>query len=184
MTCSLDTLSHDMMPHKAQTQHETWLVTAACGCQSCADKHTYTHTHPHLHTTSNTHTQSQLTAHANTHTMLVGTEPFPLFTHINPNTNTYMHLTGPATHSPPLWQTQTQTCTSQDQPPTHHHCGRHYPPLHLLPQSKRQQEQPDDEEASSVSRVCACVYVSCRSEERRVGKECLCRCRSRWSPYH
>ena len=23
-----------------------------------------------------------------------------------------------------------------------------------------------------------------RSEERRVGKECLRRCRSRWSPYH
>ena len=23
-----------------------------------------------------------------------------------------------------------------------------------------------------------------RSEERRVGKECVLRCRSRWSPYH
>ena len=23
-----------------------------------------------------------------------------------------------------------------------------------------------------------------RSEERRVGKECWCPCRSRWSPYH
>ena len=23
-----------------------------------------------------------------------------------------------------------------------------------------------------------------RSEERRVGKECRCTCRSRWSPYH
>ena len=23
-----------------------------------------------------------------------------------------------------------------------------------------------------------------RSEERRVGKECVCQCRSRWSPYH
>ena len=23
-----------------------------------------------------------------------------------------------------------------------------------------------------------------RSEERRVGKECYCVCRSRWSPYH
>ena len=23
-----------------------------------------------------------------------------------------------------------------------------------------------------------------RSEERRVGKECLTQCRSRWSPYH
>ena len=26
--------------------------------------------------------------------------------------------------------------------------------------------------------------VSTRSEERRVGKECLRLCRSRWSPYH
>ena len=26
--------------------------------------------------------------------------------------------------------------------------------------------------------------VSLRSEERRVGKECLRLCRSRWSPYH
>ena len=24
----------------------------------------------------------------------------------------------------------------------------------------------------------------CRSEERRVGKECALLCRSRWSPYH
>ena len=37
---------------------------------------------------------------------------------------------------------------------------------------------------------CVCVYVSefylhtARSEERRVGKECLRLCRSRWSPYH
>ena len=34
-----------------------------------------------------------------------------------------------------------------------------------------------------------CFYLSpvalfVRSEERRVGKECLCLCRSRWSPYH
>ena len=26
--------------------------------------------------------------------------------------------------------------------------------------------------------------VEARSEERRVGKECLTGCRSRWSPYH
>ena len=29
-------------------------------------------------------------------------------------------------------------------------------------------------------RGCGAVYLPCRSEERRVGKEC----RSRWSPYH
>src|SRR3546814_959433 len=28
------------------------------------------------------------------------------------------------------------------------------------------------------------VVVECRSEERRVGKECVSTCRSRWSPYH
>src|SRR3546814_5242489 len=27
-------------------------------------------------------------------------------------------------------------------------------------------------------------YASLRSEERRVGKECVSTCRSRWSPYH
>src|SRR3546814_2806368 len=28
------------------------------------------------------------------------------------------------------------------------------------------------------------VYALSRSEERRVGKECVSTCRSRWSPYH
>src|SRR3546814_8093104 len=28
------------------------------------------------------------------------------------------------------------------------------------------------------------VFASMRSEERRVGKECVSTCRSRWSPYH
>src|SRR3546814_18547562 len=28
------------------------------------------------------------------------------------------------------------------------------------------------------------VYANSRSEERRVGKECVSTCRSRWSPYH
>ena len=28
------------------------------------------------------------------------------------------------------------------------------------------------------------MLASRRSEERRVGKECICWCRSRWSPYH
>jgi hypothetical protein len=29
-----------------------------------------------------------------------------------------------------------------------------------------------------------CFHIDGRSEERRVGKECISRCRSRWSPYH
>ena len=39
--------------------------------------------------------------------------------------------------------------------------------------------------ASSVSSLLCCLSASpTRSEERRVGKECLRLCRSRWSPYH
>ena len=29
-----------------------------------------------------------------------------------------------------------------------------------------------------------CFVKNARSEERRVGKECVSTCRSRWSPYH
>ena len=32
--------------------------------------------------------------------------------------------------------------------------------------------------------LCLSLTLSLRSEERRVGKECLHQCRSRWSPYH
>ena len=32
--------------------------------------------------------------------------------------------------------------------------------------------------------VLRCICFVLRSEERRVGKECLRLCRSRWSPYH
>src|SRR3546814_3904865 len=48
------------------------------------------------------------------------------------------------------------------------------PPLHeFLPKS--------DEEVAEVARAMA---MEPRSEERRVGKECVSTCRSRWSPYH
>src|SRR3546814_14344013 len=30
----------------------------------------------------------------------------------------------------------------------------------------------------------SCFKAASRSEERRVGKECVSTCRSRWSPYH
>src|SRR3546814_12108000 len=35
-----------------------------------------------------------------------------------------------------------------------------------------------------VSNYEAALEMSVRSEERRVGKECVSTCRSRWSPYH
>src|SRR3546814_15127775 len=45
--------------------------------------------------------------------------------------------------------------------------------------------------AEAVEKACICTTCGnvdtqdpCRSEERRVGKECVSTCRSRWSPYH
>src|SRR3546814_20017094 len=35
-----------------------------------------------------------------------------------------------------------------------------------------------------LMQVSSSYYCSLRSEERRVGKECVSTCRSRWSPYH
>src|SRR3546814_3271790 len=35
-----------------------------------------------------------------------------------------------------------------------------------------------------ILRLPAELAAQLRSEERRVGKECVCRCRSRWSPSH
>ena len=41
-----------------------------------------------------------------------------------------------------------------------------------------------DISASGVLRFLTAPDFETRSEERRVGKECSFRCRSRWSPYH
>src|SRR3546814_15674415 len=41
----------------------------------------------------------------------------------------------------------------------------------------------DDLGAGSVTAL-PVVETQARSEERRVGKECVSTCRSRWSPYH
>src|SRR3546814_1521471 len=37
---------------------------------------------------------------------------------------------------------------------------------------------------SSISHTADVIARNGRSEERRVGKECVSTCRSRWSPYH
>src|SRR3546814_2703088 len=42
----------------------------------------------------------------------------------------------------------------------------------------------EGEEMSSASGSCTPLPPATRSEERRVGKECVSTCRSRWSPYH
>src|SRR3546814_19896835 len=39
-------------------------------------------------------------------------------------------------------------------------------------------------EASSSFKIAIQLGAILRSEERRVGKECVSTCRSRWSPYH
>src|SRR3546814_12096496 len=41
---------------------------------------------------------------------------------------------------------------------------------------------PTREEAALLDKIDG--ETACRSEERRVGKECVSPCRSRWSPYH
>src|SRR3546814_12045410 len=39
--------------------------------------------------------------------------------------------------------------------------------------------------ASIIQKMpCHVIVIGHRSEERRVGKECVSTCRSRWSPYH
>ena len=39
-------------------------------------------------------------------------------------------------------------------------------------------------ELESITQETTIYIEGARSEERRVGKECLRLCRSRWSPYH
>src|SRR3546814_16304334 len=41
-----------------------------------------------------------------------------------------------------------------------------------------------DRNRGAIERAGADVVATERSEERRVGKECVSTCRSRWSPYH
>src|SRR3546814_15728507 len=44
--------------------------------------------------------------------------------------------------------------------------------------------EPGDVRCSHRSAQCEGRHAGHRSEERRVGKECVSTCRSRWSPYH
>src|SRR3546814_13118516 len=53
---------------------------------------------------------------------------------------------------------------------------------------KRQRQQGEDKKKSdhhfSSVPTASAKAANPRSEERRVGKECVSTCRSRWSPYH
>src|SRR3546814_18919557 len=41
-----------------------------------------------------------------------------------------------------------------------------------------------EERLADVPTAASVIDITSRSEERRVGKECVSTCRSRWSPYH
>ena len=43
---------------------------------------------------------------------------------------------------------------------------------------------PTTEQTAQINAMANSLANAIRSEERRVGKECLRLCRSRWSPYH
>src|SRR3546814_6843344 len=51
-------------------------------------------------------------------------------------------------------------------------------------------QDPREMRVRSIAEITECHLLGCwhfgagRSEERRVGKECVSTCRSRWSPYH
>src|SRR3546814_11174705 len=72
------------------------------------------------------------------------------------------------------------------------HANRSFrPPLALLDQSAPGSTQIPEainasayQSAPTLHRLAARWPVYLRSEERRVGKECVSTCRSRWSPYH
>src|SRR3546814_4165980 len=62
-------------------------------------------------------------------------------------------------------------------------CEAHRPSSRFLPQSNR--ERSGKARARVFGRLAAAATgTPRRSEERRVGKECVSTCRSRWSPYH
>src|SRR3546814_16439216 len=68
--------------------------------------------------------------------------------------------------------------------------ARNVPQLVVAP--RREHSRKPDDIAPYVERIVSGPYLVLfarqprpgRSEERRVGKECVSTCRSRWSPYH
>ena len=71
-----------------------------------------------------------------------------------------------------------------------HYAGGNYDPA-LAPQKDQHGQDPPwitriHERSQQMERFLSTETTHCRtrSEERRVGKECLRLCRSRWSPYH
>ena len=90
----------------------------------------------------------------------------------------------PLRTQPPTWRSfslRAHCCPVDASPPGHLLFARPCPPPGApqpLPEHPRGLALPT---RAACSRACV---LSARSEERRVGKECLRLCRSRWSPYH
>src|SRR3546814_14803642 len=62
-----------------------------------------------------------------------------------------------------------------------HHLAKR---LRLVLEEHEAELADDGVEAVVQQREVFCPSLKPRSEERRVGKECVSTCRSRWSPYH
>src|SRR3546814_5196645 len=58
------------------------------------------------------------------------------------------------------------------------------PPSHGLFRTTMREVQLGGKTLPAHAQICVLFASANRSEERRVGKECVSTCRSRWSPYH
>ena len=142
------------------------------GVQTCALP-IYTHTHAHTRTHTRTHTHTHPHAHTRTHT------------HTHTHTHTY-HLL--------LTEDRTRVARlpfDQENVRTVSRLGRSgglrsshlsvCPGLMVTPQPRSCQHAHTPTTHHTLHTH---THSHTRSEERRVGKECLRLCRSRWSPYH
>src|SRR3546814_15300055 len=81
---------------------------------------------------------------------------------------------------------QEQTTEEQDQVTAGNALAEHFEQVGGQahdPGDGQQQQDPRDHGQGQTEDPGACLHVL-RSEERRVGKECVSTCISRWSPYH
>src|SRR3546814_9322505 len=73
-------------------------------------------------------------------------------------------------------------CSSDLRRPWHRVAGLSHSPRTPGPGGGARHRRPD--RGAALLPVLGAGLAAERSEERRVGKECVSTCRSRWSPYH